>query len=104
MLRISNLEEYEALKNNNRRLVIFYSSNQCEACVDTIPLYERIAKRYHKRVTLAYCDIDECRLNFEVVPVFVSFYKGHFVNRMEGVNSINLKLFIKEVIETKNII
>lgn len=101
VVQIHSFKDYEEFKNTNERGVIFYSAKKCDACRDIEPLYARVANRYHKRVAMAYADVDECNLNFKVIPVFVSFFQGEPLNRMEGVSAANLKLFIKEVIEAK---
>jgi len=101
IINIRNQEDYMKFKKDHARGVIFYGSKSCGACTDIKPLYTRIANRYHKQVALAYSDIDECGLDFTVVPIFVSFRKGEEYDNMEGVSTDSLKDFIKAVIKAK---
>jgi len=101
VLSITNSKEYEAFKKTHTRGIIFYGASWCHACSEIEPLYTRIANRYHKRITLAHVDIDECKLDFERIPVFVGYYEGKELANMEGADSGGLKQLIKEIIEYK---
>lgn len=101
VIRITNKQEYEDFKKNHRRAVIFYGAKWCEACVEMVDIYTRIANRYPNRVAMAYVDIDECNLDFSIVPIFLSFRKGQQLNGMEGADRKGLKQLIKEVIQVK---
>ena len=103
VLEITSVGDYEIFKNNHRRGVIFYGAKWCHACNDIEPLYRRIANRYHKRIAMAHADIDECKLDFDRIPVFVAFYNGKELTNMEGADFDGLKQFIREVIEYKEI-
>lgn len=101
VIRITNKQEYEEFKKAHRRGVIFYGAKWCEACTEMGDIYNRIANRYHEHVALAYADIDECHLDFSVVPIFISLRKGQQLNGMEGADRRGLKQLIKEVIQVK---
>lgn len=101
VIEITNFTEYDEFKRNHRRGVIFYSAQWCQACQEIKDLYYRIAKRYYKRVALAYVDIDVAKLDFTAVPVFVAFRKGKQINNMEGADRNGLKQLIKETIQAK---
>ena len=101
LIRITNKNEYIDFKKNHPRAVIFYGAEWCEACTEIKPLYIRVANRYYQRVTLGYVDIEECKLDFSVIPIFVSFRNGEQLNSMEGADRKALKEFIKEVIQIK---
>lgn len=100
VIKITNLEEYRTFKNSHPNGVIFYSSEKCHACKKIEPLYTRIANRYHKRIAMAYTDIDDCGLNFKELPMFVSFYEGKQLDSITGANPDDLKHLIKANIKT----
>lgn len=60
-----------------------------------------LGKDIPQHITLAHADVDVCRLAFKVVPVFVFFYKGEAIHRMEGANTSELKKQVKELIKLK---
>jgi thioredoxin-like negative regulator of GroEL len=101
VIHIRNKKEYDEFKSKHRRAVVFYGAEWCEACTDMWDIYNRIAKRYQKYVALGYADIEECKLDFSAVPVFVSLRKGQQLNSMEGADRRGLKQLIKEVIQSK---
>lgn len=101
MKKLQTSDDYVKCITKNKRVVIFYGAAWCKACTDLKPIYKRIAKRYEKRVTLVYCDIDNTELKFERIPVFVSVYKGQVVNQVIGADEESLKEFIAELINNK---
>lgn len=100
VVQITNKQEYDQFKQNNRRCVVFYSATWCSACTEMKDIYHRIANRYHERVAMAYVDIDQCGLEFSSVPVFVSLFEGQQFNGVEGASREELKQLIKEIIQT----
>jgi len=101
VIRIRNVEDYDAFKKNNKRCVVFYSAEWCHACKSIGTLYTRIANRYYKRVAMAYVDIDEAKLDFTAVPVFVTLFNGKEMKNIEGSDEEGLKSIIKEVIKAE---
>lgn len=95
---ISNVDEFQSFVSENKRKVIFYGAKWCKGCTDVIGLYTRIAHRYHKRIKLAYVDVDASSLTFEKIPVFVGMYGGEEINSIVGADEETLKEFIKSVI------
>lgn len=100
VIDISDKSDYLEFKKH-KRCIIFYGAKWCKGCREIQGLYERIANRYQKRIKMAHVDIDDAGLDFEAVPVFVTFYNGNVLNSMEGANVKGLKNLIKEVIEAK---
>ncbi len=100
MTIISDVDQYKKFIKNNKRVVIFYSSENCPACTDIKDLYGRIGFRYKKYIALAYVDVDKCDLNYKVLPLFVGVLNDKPLLAMEGANSENLKSFIKEIIKS----
>lgn len=98
VIRIRNLHEYEKFKKKYDRSVIFYGAKWCHACTEISNLYNRIAKRYYKRVAMAYVDIDEANLDFTAVPVFVGLRYGKQIDSIEGGEKHELKELIKKTI------
>lgn len=99
VIEITNINDYESFKKNYRRGIIFYGAKWCEACNEIMPLYTRIANKYYKRIAMAHCDIDVCKLDFSKIPVFVSHRKGKEIDNMLGGNKDALRKFIKDAIE-----
>ena len=101
VVKITNLEEYKAFKNNHPKGIVLYSSENCAACKKIEPLYTRIANRYHDRIAMAYSDIDDCKLSFKQIPFFVSLHDGTQRDTLSGSNPDDLKQFIKESINAR---
>ncbi len=101
VVEISNFDEYNDFKNDHSRIVIFYGAKWCKGCTELMPMYIRIANRYHNRIAMGHVDVDECKLDFEEVPVFVSMYKGNQINSIVGADNEELKRFVKEAIQYK---
>lgn len=101
VVEITSQEEYDKLLEDHRRLVIFFGAKWCDGCTKVTPLYEQIANRYHKRVTLAHIDIDDNKLDYSQVPVFVAYRKGKQINSFLGGEKHSLKELVKEAILTK---
>jgi hypothetical protein len=95
---LTRFRDYEKFLMNNERCVVFYGAKWCEACNDIYPLYERIANRYYEKAGFAYCDIDKAKLEFDSIPVLLSFWKGKQVDHMVGSSIDNMKELIKNVI------
>lgn len=87
----------------NKKVIIFYSSKHCPACVDIKPLYERIAKRYGNKVSFSILDREEAGLQLDTVPIFEGYCDGIGVKYMEGVDTQSLKQFIGIMIKEKSI-
>ena len=98
---IRNKKESDSFTENNKKCIIFYSAEYCPACQDIKPLYARIAKRYGDRVSFSIIDIEEAGVQFETVPVFEGYHKGEGIKRMEGVDTLSLKQFVKAMINQK---
>lgn len=92
--------DYEQLLDQHRRVILFYGTTWCEGCTKVKPFYEALAAKYSKRLTFAYADVEENKLQkeFERVPVFVGFRKGEVVNSFEGGERFSMKELAKEVI------
>lgn len=101
VVHITNNQQYFKFIRKYRRAVVFYGAEWCEACTDMWDLYTRIANRYDKYVAMAYVDIEVCKLNFGVVPIFVSLRKGEYLDSIEGADRVGLKQLVKEVILAK---
>lgn len=101
VIHIHNFDEYQKFKENYPRGVVFYGAVWCHACKDIEPLYKRICNRYHKRVALAHVDIDEAKLDFTAVPVFVALRNGKQIDNLEGADKDALKALIKKVIKSE---
>lgn len=86
----------------NKKAIIFYSADYCPACIDIKPLYQRIAKRYGDRISFSILNIEEVGLEFDTVPIFEGYRNGDLVKRMEGVDTVTLKQFIKVMINEKS--
>lgn len=95
---IKSYDAYIAFKKKYPRCVIFYGADWCDACKEVKDLYARIAKRYETKIILAYVDIDNPKLNFQRIPVFVFYRRGEEVNSIEGADKEGLKRLIREAI------
>lgn len=98
VIQITDVEEYDEFKKNKRG-IIFYGAEWCDACQLIKDIYARIANRYHKRIAMAYCDINVCGLDFSRIPVFVAMHQGKQINSLEGANDDSLKMLIRETID-----
>lgn len=94
---LRNIAEIESFKKN-KKAIIFYTSEECPACVDIKPFYDRVAARYHEKISFSIVDTRECRLNFDVHPIYEGYYEGKGIYQMEGVSIETLKDFVKAVI------
>jgi len=97
VIRIKDFNEYIDFKKH-RRGIIFYGAKWCGACDEIKPAYLRISNHYYKRIHMAYVNIDDPKLDFSVIPVFVTFRKGKQLNSMEGADKEGLKKLIKDAI------
>ncbi len=95
---IDSPEEFENVKNDNDRFVMFYGAKDCKACTNLKPLYDRIANRYSHKIALGYTDVDECKLSIAKIPLFVAYYKGEEIERILGADGERLKDFIRDTI------
>ena len=95
---IRSMDDYNKFKRDHVRGVIMYSASYCAVCKEILPLYERIGKRYHDKVSLGFCDIDQCGLKLKSVPYYTIIYKGQKISEMDGVAVNSLKEFIKNAI------
>jgi thiol-disulfide isomerase/thioredoxin len=98
VIQITNVEEYDEFKKNKRG-VVFYGAEWCEACQGIKDIFTRIANRYHKRIAMAYCDINVCGLDFSRVPVFVAMHNGNQISSVEGANDDGLKELVRDTID-----
>lgn len=98
VIELKSETDYNTFLKSHLRGVIFYAAKWCEACIETEPLYARIANRYADRIALAHIDTDECGIEILNIPTFMACYNGKVVNTMEGVNSYVLKQFIRNAI------
>ena len=101
VIEISNVKEYDEFKKKYDRGIIFYGAKWCHACEEIEDLYQRIAARYHGSIALAHIDIDVAKLDFTIVPVFVSFRNGKQLDSMDGADKSSLKKLIREAIKAK---
>ena len=101
LLELTKESQFRDLLENNERVVLFFGSEGCPACQALHPLYERIANRYHEKVTLAYADVDKYQINFKYVPVFQIFYRGEKKDEIIGASVDELKEFIAQALKVK---
>lgn len=87
---------------NSKRTIVFYGAKYCPACIEMKPLYERIASRYSNRVSFSYVDIEDARIKLDVVPILEGYYNGKGIHKMEGIDTVSLKQFIKMIINYRS--
>ncbi|CAH6418454.1 Thioredoxin [uncultured virus] len=98
LIHIRSKEDYLEFKKYPRG-IIFYGAEWCKACKEIEPLYKRICNRYHKKITMAHVDIDEAKLEFTAVPVFVAMHNGKQFDSLEGADRDALRTLVKKTIE-----
>lgn len=101
IVKITNKTEYTKFINGNSKALIFYTAGYCPSCGGLKPFYERLANRYHEYIAFAIADVEECGIQFPVLPAFTSFHNGEVVDREFGDNQNVLKGFIRDLHKTK---
>lgn len=99
--KIANKKDYQNFIKGNEKALIFYTASYCPSCAELKPFYQRLADRYHEYVAFAMADVEECGVQYEVLPAFTSFHNGEVVNREFGDNHNILKRFIRELHKTQ---
>lgn len=100
VLVIRDYDEYVEYKKRPKGIVM-YSAKNCPACDGIKGLYGRIGARYRDRICLAFVDIDELKLEFSQVPVFVAHVRGEEFDSMLGADADGLKQLVKKTILAK---
>jgi len=95
---IESPDQFSQAINSKARVVIFYGASWCKACHEILGLYHQIAGRYYKRVNMYYLDVEGTDLDFSVIPVVMTYYKGKPLYRMRGANRDTLRDMIKELL------
>ena len=98
---IRSVDEYNEFINSHKRCIIFYGSEDCHACTAVKGSYNKIAKRYFRRISLGYTDVNTCSLNISLIPLLVAYHKGVEIDRIVGTDKERLKEFIKDTIRFK---
>jgi thiol-disulfide isomerase/thioredoxin len=101
VINITSQEQYYEFKHINKKAIIFYGADWCPGCTMVKPLYQRIAARYGNMIAMGYIDVDICKPNFDVVPVFVAYFNEKQVNALRGGKPDELKALIRDTIKIK---
>lgn len=99
--QLRSYNDYKSYTKKNRKCIVFYGANWCNACNNISGLYKRIADKYGHLVGFAYADIDDAGLDFTHVPVFIASVDGKPIGRLDGTNRDSLKELIKTLITSK---
>ena len=98
VLQIRCKKDYDRIISENKRVVIFYGAPWCDACEQMHDIYNRIAARYKKRISLAYVDIDRVGFELQTIPQFVAYHKKEAIDHLEGATVDGLKELVKTAI------
>lgn len=97
MATVITNDNYEALKNDGKPLVIDFWAEWCGPCRAIAPFVEELAEEYADRVTIGKCDVDAnddlvALYRVRNIPTIVFLKNGEIVDKhVGGISKNDLK-------------
>ncbi|GAF01532.1 thioredoxin family protein [Saccharicrinis fermentans] len=81
MKNISNVQDFERLKDTHNILLAYFSHDKCSVCKVLLPKVKELIQSDFPRVLLTYCNIEHApflaaQLSIFTVPALVIYVKG----------------------------
>lgn len=89
-----NNDNFDALVNDGKPLVIDFWAQWCGPCRAVSPLVDELAAEYEDRVNIGKCDVDSnddivARFRIRNIPTLIFFKNGEQVDKHVGIISKN---------------
>lgn len=89
-----NNDNFDALVNDGKPLVIDFWAQWCGPCRAVSPLVDELATEYEGRVNIGKCDVDSnddivARFRIRNIPTLIFFKNGEQVDKHVGIISKN---------------
>lgn len=103
MGKVTKLHSKEDLRilKQQEKCIVFQGAKWCSACQYLKPYFKKLASQYANEIKFIYVDVEKLNIQYTVIPVFTTYYKGKTLNSVSGIDKSGLKKFLKELSETK---
>jgi thioredoxin 1 len=105
---IHDTNEFETVLNESNALIVKFTAEWCKPCKAVQPVFQEIANKYcgtmeASNVNFAIVDVDELddvasRYKVTMMPTFISFKDGKYMDSMSGINASKLETFVKRTL------